>query len=103
MHQEEKEQLLLSHQQEKQLHIQECERQQELERLECQRMLEEKQERLEELANQQMTQLNIQYVVPHRQVTGRNESLGVKVTSVSSDLSGIRAIPGEHGGNAYAG
>ena len=54
MHQGEKEQLLLSHQQETQLLIQEDERQKELENFECQWMLEEKQWRLEEQANQQM-------------------------------------------------
>ena len=52
-------------------------------------MLQEHKRRLEELANQQMAQLHIQYVATHRQVIGKNESLGVKVTSISSDLSSI--------------
>ena len=97
MNQEEKGQLLLSHQQEKQLVIQECERQKELEMLECLRMLAENQRRLDELASQQMAQLHIQYMAAHRQVTGKNESLGAKFTSISSDLSSIRVIPREHG------
>ena len=102
MHQEEKEQLLLSHQQEKRLHIQEYERQKELERLECQRRLEENQRRLQELNNQQIAQLYIQYVATHKQVTGKNESLRANVTSISSYLSSIRVIPGEHGGKTCA-
>ena len=60
-------------------------------------MLEENQRRLEELANQQMTQLSIQYTVAQRQVTSTNESLRAKVTSISSDLSSSRVIPGESG------
>ena len=39
-----------------------------------------------------MAQLHIQYMATHRQVTGNNESLGAKVTSLSSDLSNIRVI-----------
>ena len=89
MHQEEKEQLRPPHQQEKQLLVQERERQKEPERLKCQRMLEERQQRLQELANQEMTQLNIQYAATHRQVTSKNESHRAKVTSSSNDLPSI--------------
>ena len=90
------------HQEEKQLFIQEFERQKELERLECQRMLEENQRRLEELANQEMAQLHIQYTATLTQVTCKNESLGAKVTSISSDLSSIQVIPGEYEGKTCA-
>ena len=64
-------------------------------------MLEENQRRLEEPANQLMAQLHVQYAAAHKQVTGKNESLGAKVTSISSDLSSIRVIPGEHGKKTY--
>ena len=89
MHQEEKEQLPHSLQQEKQLLIQECERQKLLERLECQQMLQENQQRFKELANQQIAQLHVQFMNAHKEVTGKNESLGVKVTSSLNDLSRI--------------
>ena len=102
MHQEEQEQLLLHYHQEKQLLVQECEKRKELERLECQRMLQQKQRRLEELSNQQMAQLHIAYAAAHRQVAGKNESLGANFTSISSDRSSIRVIPGEHGGKTCA-
>ena len=65
-------------------------------------MFEENQRKLEELANQQMAQLHIEYSAAHTQVTSKNESLGAKVTSILSDLSSVRVIPGEHGGKTCA-